>query len=81
MRTVARQSSWVKQTQRSSASDHAALTPEQMAAFERAVAFLRDAMARTGSAYLRISELHVAPDKAHGYVEISIRIDDSTNPA
>jgi len=72
--TVLRLSFQVAQSQQN-------LTDEQMAALEKAVAFVRDALVRTGSAYLRISEMHIAPGKAHGYVEMSIRIDDSSNPA
>jgi hypothetical protein len=52
-----------------------------MAALEKAVAFLRAAMARTGATHLRISEMHIAPNQVHGRVEMSIRIDDTGKQA
>lgn len=64
----------MKNLQRSTSSE--TLTPDQQAALEKYVAFLRDAMARTGGAHFKIAEMSVTPKHVTGLVFLQIRVDD-----
>lgn len=57
------------------------LTPSQMQALEKSVAFIRRAMSVTRSDHITISEMIISPGRVHGRVQVQIRIDDETNSA
>lgn len=57
------------------------LTPSQMKALEKSVAFIRRAMCVTRSDHITISEMSISPGRVHGRVQVQIRIDDEANGA
>lgn len=81
MSVILRQLKGVKHLQQTTSRDDSVLSTEQMQALEKAVAFLREAMARTGGTHFKITEATISPMRVVGRIELQILIDDSTKPA
>lgn len=69
----------MKHSQLTACTADRSLSAEQMAALEKAVAFLREAMVATGGAYFKVTEMSIAPVRVVGRIELQILIDDSQN--